>query len=199
MVETAIVLLAAGASKRMGQPKQLLSWGVHTLIENAILETLKVNEARVFVVLGANYRLIHEKIENYPVTVLNHLNWEQGIGSSIAFGVSKIDKLKMYKRVVVVLADQPSVQYQNITSLIHSHVKNKSSISITVCNNYKGVPAIFQKDLFSELMLLSDDNGAKSMIKKHKYSVLEFVIDDEILDVDTLEDYQKIIKRFEFN
>ena len=83
----AIVILAAGASKRMGEPKQLLKWGDTTLINHAINTAVAVNSKEILLVLGAHYELIEKSIENSEVTILNNLHWEKGLGKSIAFAI----------------------------------------------------------------------------------------------------------------
>ena len=68
----AVVILAAGASKRMGEPKQLLKWGDNTLITHTIQTTLKLKTDTIYVVLGANFKLIKNSINHFPITILNN-------------------------------------------------------------------------------------------------------------------------------
>ncbi len=85
MAKIPILLLAAGGSSRMGQPKQLLPWGNRTLIEHQILTLQKAGQP-VNVVLGSNSDLVMPVIEKYPVNIFVNPNWESGMGSSISFG-----------------------------------------------------------------------------------------------------------------
>jgi len=80
----AVVILAAGASKRMHSPKQLLSWDKNTLIAHAIETALKLEVKEVIVVLGANYQFIEQEIKHYPITILNNKDWALGLGKSLA-------------------------------------------------------------------------------------------------------------------
>lgn len=192
--KSAIVILAAGNSSRMGCAKQLLSWKNTTLVENAIQQAIEVSHSEVFVVLGANDELIFDKIKKYPINVLVHRQWKNGIGSSIAYGVKEIHNSSIYQRVVLLLADQPNITTHDVNCLLQHHIHKNNKITVTVCRNYTGVPVVFEKDFFKELMLLSGDCGAKSIIYQHRKKVTEFVIDKKILDIDTKEDYDKMLK-----
>ncbi|NIJ44026.1 molybdenum cofactor cytidylyltransferase [Wenyingzhuangia heitensis] len=195
MIEnTAFLILAAGASKRMGTPKQLLSFKTDVLLTHAIKQVLQVSTENVFVVLGANYKSILKKIRSLSVNVIEHKEWEKGIGSSIAFGVSQIQQTNKYKRVMLLLADQPNIKADDLQQILRHHFNNKNKITVTACYNYTGVPVVFEHYFFKELTLLSSDNGAKSILKKYESIVSDFLIEKEIVDIDTPEDYDKMLK-----
>ena len=117
MKKVAILILSAGASKRMGTPKQLLKWGKETLLENAVSTAVNVENASLFVVLGANAELIQQKI-TLNAEALYHKDWKQGLGSSIAFGVGTLQKLD-FDGVLIMLADQPFVTSYYLKELIN--------------------------------------------------------------------------------
>lgn len=194
IVNTAFLILAAGSASRMNQPKQLLPFKNDVLLTHVIKQALAVSRENVFVVLGANNNLISQEIKSFSVNILCNKQWKKGIGSSIAYGVSEIQQLKKYKRVVVLLADQPSISNIDIQHILEYHINHQNKITVTACINYTGVPAVFEQEFFNELMLLSNDDGAKPILKKHKLQVSKFVIDKEILDIDTPEEYDKILK-----
>lgn len=194
IVDTAFLILAAGSSRRMNQPKQLLPFKNDVLLTHVIKQALAVSKENVFVILGANSNLISQEIKSFSVNILCNKQWKKGIGGSIAYGVSEIKKLKKHHRVVVLLADQPSISTKYIQSLLIDHVNHQNKITVTACRNYTGVPAVFEQDFFQELILLSNDDGAKPILKKHKLQVSKFVTDKEILDIDTPEEYDKILK-----
>ncbi|ANW97333.1 hypothetical protein AXE80_13970 [Wenyingzhuangia fucanilytica] len=192
---TAFLILAAGGSARMQEPKQLLPFKNEMLLTHTIKQVLGVSKQHVFVVLGANYKSISKTIQGFSIEVLQHLKWEKGIGSSIAFGVSQIQKKNKYQRIVIVLSDQPEVCSKDLEQVLENHIINKNKITVTACYNYTGVPAVFDKDFFEELKKLSDDTGAKSIIKRNQCQVSHFKIDKEILDIDTSDDYDKMLKK----
>lgn len=192
MNNVAILILAGGASSRMGEPKQLLKLGNKTMLSSVITKVLDVKNQDTFVVLGANYSKIERLFKGVVSCVVNN-NWSKGIGTSISCGVAKLMKSNKYMHVVIVLADQPGIEVCDLNKLLEVHKKEKSKITVSSFINYRGVPAVFHKDMFSDLVLLSDDEGAKSVIKKYQDQVLEVVFNKELLDIDTVDDYQKML------
>ncbi|ALJ03793.1 hypothetical protein APS56_00890 [Pseudalgibacter alginicilyticus] len=187
----ATVILAAGASKRMGVPKQLLKWGDSTLLEHAIVQALQLNTIEVIVVLGANFNRIKPQIEHYPITILNNKNWEVGLGKSIAFAVEYLIKSKRsIEGVLITLADQPFIESSFLNLLIDGFLPNKSQIIATLYEDAKqGVPVLFCKKYFNELSYLNDDIGAKVLLEKHGVEVKVFKPKIENIDMDFKIDY----------
>lgn len=195
MNQIAIVILAAGSAKRMGQSKQLLPWGDSTLLDSAIKNALSANANNFFVLLGAYKNEIKEKIDLSKTIVLINENWEQGLGSSIASATAEIDKKYTdINAVLFVLGDQPFISSFHLNAMIQFHNKEKELIIITKKKDYKGVPVLFPRKFFSELMSLSNDEGAKQIIKRNKNQVSEIVTLDNIADIDTLESYSELLK-----
>jgi molybdenum cofactor cytidylyltransferase len=191
------VVLAAGASTRMGSPKQLLNWGNSTLLEHTLNTVLELNSSEVVVVLGANFEIIKSEISKYPVTVLNNTSWKVGLGKSIAVAVEYIQKLD-YKvdGVMIVLADQPLIDSRFLGELCNAFNPNNNQIITTSYKNGKrGVPVIFDKHYFEELMLLDDDDGAKTLLKTYANSVNSLKPQSENLDIDSKEDYNYLHKK----
>ncbi|SFC45251.1 molybdenum cofactor cytidylyltransferase [Algibacter lectus] len=190
------VVLAAGASTRMRSPKQLLNWGNSTLLEHTLNTVLELNSSEVVVVLGANFEIIQSEIYKYPVTVLNNISWKVGLGKSIAVAVEYIQKLN-YKvdGVMIVLADQPLIDSRFLGELCNAFNPNNNQIITTSYKNGKrGVPVIFDKYYFEELMLLNDDDGAKTLLETYANSVNSLKPQFENLDIDSKEDYNYLHK-----
>ncbi|WP_159020073.1 NTP transferase domain-containing protein [Algibacter sp. L3A6] len=191
------VVLAAGASTRMGSPKQLLNWGNSTLLEHTLNTVLDLNSSEVVVVLGANFEIIKSEISKYPVAVLNNTSWKVGLGKSIAVAVEYIQKLN-YKvdGVMIVLADQPLINSRFLGELCNAFSPNNNQIITTSYKNGKrGVPVIFDKHYFEELILLNDDDGAKTLLKTYANSVNSLKPQSENLDIDSKEDYNYLHKK----
>ncbi len=191
-----LVVLAAGESKRMGEPKQLLPWQGKTLIEHAVETALKVEVEKVTVVLGANHSVIKNKIKNYPVEIILNPEWKSGLGSSISRTVSGFMNAESnLEGVMFILADQPFVTSAYLTQMLRRFQPKAKQILTTKYNDGKqGVPTLFSSFYFEELSKLSGDSGAKSIIKKHKISVESLKAPFENMDVDSKEDYEKAVK-----
>jgi molybdenum cofactor cytidylyltransferase len=192
--ETAILVLAAGSSQRLGMPKQLLAYKETTLLAHTITQLLSLKEGPVFVVLGAYFQKIKASISHFPVTILENTSWEKGLASSIHLGVSHIETETSFSKVLITLSDLPlfdAIHYQN---LLHTHQKGKKlGITITKYLDNKGVPVVFSDHYFSSLQELSGDEGAKSVVQKNKSDVAYYEANIAYFDVDTVASYQKLL------
>jgi len=190
----AIVILAAGASKRMGKPKQLLKWGDDTLINHTIKTAIKLNTKELIVVLGAHSELMKNNIDSSEMTILNNLNWEKGLGTSIACAIDYLQNSKpKVDAVLIILCDQPLITSNFLKSIVSKFQPNKQQIIATSYGKGKqGVPALFHKVYFNELITLSDDQGAKDLLKKHQTQVETLLPPTENMDLDTIEDYTNL-------
>lgn len=194
MPKTAILILAAGESKRMGEPKQLLPYNNSTLLLHSIEQANSIKYSDVFIVIGAHFADIFKSIRGQKVTILKNNNWEDGMGSSLSKGIELIKKKNNYDRVLVTLADTPLVTKEHYEELISLSDTTGKRIILTNYEEVAGVPAIFDKSLFNELSLLSDNEGAKPVVKKYKKEVLKMTSKTPFFDVDTKEAYQKLLK-----
>jgi len=195
MKQIAIILLAAGNAKRMGQSKQLLPWGDSTLLGSVIENILSADANEIFVVLGAYRNEIKEKIDLSKTTTIINENWQQGLGSSIALATTEIEKKYPHiNAVLFVLADQPFISSIHLNAMINLHEKDKEAIIITRKEEYEGVPVLFPRKYFSKLMVLSNDEGAKQIIDKNRDEVIEVISQCDINDIDTVESYVELLK-----
>ena len=195
MNQIAIVVLAAGNAKRMGQSKQLLRWGDSTLLGSTVQTILSTDADKVFVVLGAYSDEIRDKVDLSETIVLVNENWKQGLGSSIALAVAVInEKYSGINAVLFTLADQPFISNIHLNTIMKLHIKEEQAIIITRKEEYRGVPVLFPRKFFPELMLLSNDEGAKQIVANNKNQVEEVLTQDEVEDIDTYEAYVRLFK-----
>ena len=193
----AIIILAAGASRRMGEAKQLLQLGGMTLIKRAVKTALAVPSESVIVVLGARHDQIQKEIEDLDCHIVINESWEKGMGTSLSVGIEKV--LAMEQAIdgcLILLADQPFLSARHLELLISTFVKYPNPIIATQHNATIGVPAIFDRSLFPNLLQLYADKGARQLIKTHLSYTRTISINDEIEDIDTPEDFAKAVKRF---
>ena len=188
----AAIVLAAGASKRLGKPKQLLPYKESTLLNHTITELLKLQNVDVYVVLGAYADAILLTIHKLKVTPLIHSGWEDGMGSSLAFGMKAIAD-KNYDGVLVSLSDLPFIKTEHYQKLL-SDFEQQKSIVITDYQNFSGVPCMIPSQHFSELQKLTGDEGAKPVIEKYKKEVSKVNSETPYFDVDTDESYEQLLR-----
>lgn len=189
----AIIILAAGESKRMiGKIKQLLPWKHTTLLGNAIQQAKLSKANKVYLVLGAHQEAIKANLEVSEIEYIVNQDWQNGIGSSIAVGFETILGSKMpCDAVLIMLADQPLMDTDYLNELIHVWDSTNKSIVATQYNGKAGVPAIFGKVHFEELRKLNHDQGAKHIIDKS--DILVVSSQGKEVDVDTWEAYQNLL------
>lgn len=193
MSKTAILILAAGESKRMGQPKQLLPYKDSTLLLEKIKQFQNLEKTQVFVVLGAFFKDIFPSLRELPVKVVLNSNWAEGMGSSLSKGIELIQKKEMFDRVLITLADLPLMESSHYEELIEMSKTQGKRIVQTEYDETSGVPVVFDKSLFNSLRRLKNEEGAKPLIDKYKKEVIKLRSTTPYFDVDTSDAYQKLL------
>ncbi|GLU53807.1 nucleotidyltransferase family protein [Dyadobacter frigoris] len=189
----AIVILAAGKSARLGQPKQLLPFKGKSLICHCVEIARKVVE-NVVVVTGAERKRIESEIKNSAVEIVYNPEWEEGIASSIRSGLAYVtEKNPDINEVIFMVCDQPFVTADLLHKLIKEKELSTKSIVASCYSEIAGTPVIFDKSIFPELMELTGDMGARKIIIKSKdrMSTVDFPLGN--VDMDTADDYKKLL------
>ena len=188
-----ILILAAGSSSRLGHPKQLVKINGKTLLQKITETAIASDYSPVAVVLGAYLKKIKPFIENMPVHILENKNWENGMGSSIACGMNfLINKFPKLNAVVILVCDQYLLSEKNILDLVEKYKKTETDIIASKYGNTIGVPALFSKNKFEELLKLNEKVGAKKIINKYLGSTAIVDFSDGVFDLDTEEDLLKL-------
>ena len=189
-----IILLAAGSSTRMGQPKQLLDIAGKPLIAHAIDIALQTDATNLVVVLGANPGLFLRKTRDLRLHYVVNENWQRGMGSSLKAGLNHLFRLSPdTDAVLVMVADQPLVTPNHLTSLMTS-INDKHQIAASHYNETIGVPVAFGKIAFPELFNMEDQTGAKKILTTTKLYVNRIDFPGGAIDLDTPEDYQAFLR-----
>ena len=193
MQKIAILILAAGSSSRMGTAKQLLPYKKTTLLGWTI-EQVKTSKANaIYCVLGANAAIIKQQINQYKIETIFNADFKNGLSTSILVGVNHIIA-KNFDSVLITLADQPNINPKYLDELIITSEENPKKI---IASNYEtkiGVPAIFPKNYFNQLLNLKGDKGASLFLNNHVSETIKMPLFN-LIDIDTKEDYQKLINK----
>jgi len=192
--EFGVVILAAGASTRLGQPKQLLAYAGKTLVEHAAQTALDSGAHEVVVVVGADALAIEEKLATLSVRVVINSDWEEGMGSSIRLGVSSL--ATVIECVVIALCDQPRMTSDLVRALAERHFETGAPIVACTYNSVIGAPSAFGVELFPSLMSLQGDTGARELIRKSQIPIQTVAFGGGSLDVDTEADYRRLVDEF---
>ena len=188
-----IIILAAGASTRLGKPKQLLQYQGKTLLAHAINEALNSNADEVVVILGKNANLFKKEIDEKKVRVAVNSSWEEGMASSLRLGIYTLLKDKPYiDAVIFMVCDQPHISSSILNELIK--IQQKTTKQIVTCNygDSMGPPALFHKKYFEDLVKLSGDTGAREIIQRNMNDVATIPFPAGKIDIDTEQDYDNL-------
>jgi molybdenum cofactor cytidylyltransferase len=191
-MKTGAVILAAGKASRFGSPKQLLEVDGETLLDRACRTALEAGCGPVVRIVGAHADLILERRCPEEVETLIHADWEKGMGSSLAAGVSKLLALcPDLEAVFVLLTDQPSVTVE----LLETMKSGLQRASIVWCGhrNVTGPPALFAREHFQELLALDGDRGAKAVAARHQAAVIQFP--EAAWDIDSPETWERFLAK----
>ena len=190
---TGAVILAAGGSSRIRQPKQLLPFRGKALVRAVIDAACEAACSPVVVVIGSNGEKIHPELPQANVMEVRNTNWQRGIGSSIRSGVKALtDHAPDVEALVLLVCDQPAVNARVIEALIAMHETTKKEIVAASYADTVGVPALFNRSFFERLLSLGDEAGAKSIILQNPERVAQFPFPEGAIDIDTWEDWEKL-------
>lgn len=191
--KVAIIILAAGSSTRMGHSKQLLDIGGIKLLPHTAGEALKSNAHSVWIVLGNNATQHEEAIAHLNVHVIANSNWAAGMGSSLKIGLQQVITQNKSDAVIISVCDQPLISASIFNQLIE---KFKMGAKAVACkySNVAGVPALFGRDCFDELLHVGDQEGAKKVLA-HVQDLKTIDFPGGAHDLDTPEDYDSFIRQ----
>jgi molybdenum cofactor cytidylyltransferase len=191
-----IIILAAGQSSRLGSPKQLLEFEGRKLIVGAIETASYFSPYPVVVVLGAHAEIIKSYLEMPDIKLVQNENWNQGVSSSIKKGIEEMNLYYPHvDGLILMVCDQPYLDHTTIQKLID--LQSQTDLAAAACeyDGILGTPALFHKSLFGELSILEGDKGARKLLESMNEKVARLPFSAGATDIDTQEDYLKLIKR----
>lgn len=198
-ITTGIAILAAGASARMGQPKQLLRFQGQSLLLRCLRTALSSPFRPVVVVLGANAALIEKELLEQPVIIAYNPDWPAGMGGSVAMGLEVLLQAEpALQAAFFLLADQPYLDAPLLLDMAAMLERKPDKWGVVASyGDTIGVPALFSQALFPELLALRGQQGAKTLIYLHQSKLLTLPFPKGQFDLDTPEDWQAFREREE--
>lgn len=191
-----IITLAAGESARMGEPKQLLRFQGETLLRRTAKIALAVSK-RVVVTLGARIEITRKEIADLPLEIVENANWKAGMSGSIKVGLEELLKdASKLQAVILMVCDQPFTDETLLAKIIETFEATNALIVASEYQNTLGVPALFHRNLFPELLALDAQSGAKRLIRKYRGLTATVSFSKGSFDIDTPTDYENLLKTF---
>ncbi len=192
-MNTGLVLLAAGSSNRMGQPKQLLPFNGRPLIRHVLSVAHASLCDDVVVVLGKFSDQIVPLIDTTKAIVVHNHHWEEGMASSIRCGLEALLKKRPAAGAAIfMVCDQPFVSSTLLNELIRTKAETAKTIIASTYQGAIGTPALFDKIFFERLMQLHGQEGAKKIIMQHIHDVKTIPFPMGYIDIDTPGDYEEL-------
>jgi molybdenum cofactor cytidylyltransferase len=186
------IVLAAGGSSRLGQPKQLLDWHGKPLVWHAACKALNSGLSPVLVVIGAHAAEVETALHDLPVIITHNPNWQAGQSTSVVRGVAELPP--EIGSAIFLLADQPQVSETLIRSLKELHRRTLAPIIAPQIGGRRANPVLFDRVTFSDLSALSGDTGGRALFSRYRVEWLPWHDETLLLDVDTPDDYQRLLE-----
>ena len=191
------LVLAAGLSRRMGAPKQLLSFGNRTVLQSAVDTLLAADLAGVLVVLGHQAEVVQQSLGHRPVTCCVNPDYHEGMFSSVLCGLQHLPETA--DAILIALGDQPHIHAQVIQAVIRAYSDTGSGIVIPVWEGKRGHPALIDLHRYRDKILaLSGAEGLKPLMRGYPEDTLEVPVDHAgiLHDLDTPEDYRQALDTY---
>jgi molybdenum cofactor cytidylyltransferase len=189
-----IIVLAAGCSRRLGQPKQLLSHQGKSLIRHTVDCAIASLCDPILVVVGAYADEVRSEVGDLAVSVVENPYWSMGLSTSIRVGIQTLQQYKPpLKAAILTLCDQPFLTTQLINQLVNTYQATQNAIVATYYADTLGVPALFTVPVWDKLHELEGDRGAKALIQQWpKEGITSVPFAQGHVDIDTWEDWRSL-------
>lgn len=193
MKRIGLILLAAGGSRRLGHPKQLLEYEGRTLLRRAAMAACGSRCDPIVIVLGAEYDRCMGELAGLPTRAVLNPQWSEGIAGSIRLGLTALlEDVPEIEAAVLCLCDQPHLSSAVLNTLVSAYLGTGKSIVASKYNDTLGAPALFDVSRFPDLLKLSGDEGARRLFTRMPEEVVAVPFSEGAHDVDTPEDYRRL-------
>ncbi|MCY3538645.1 MAG: nucleotidyltransferase family protein [Acidimicrobiia bacterium] len=194
-MSVAALVLAGGEAQRFGRPKQLADWKGKTLLSHVVdlVETWPGVES-VYIVLGARAEEIMDQADLSGHTVIENLEWQEGLASSLRAGLDFLIGERSVKQALLVLGDQPHLTGEVVPKLVEAQKRSRRPVVIPRYRFTRGHPVLVHRSIWHELVTgLNGDQGARNLFLSHPDWVEEVRVDAPPPgDIDTPEDLERL-------
>lgn len=186
------IILAAGASSRMGQSKPLLVWRGQPFIAHVARAALAAELAPVVVVTGARGDEVRAALTDAPVEMVHNPEWAEGQSTSVRAGLRALPPDT--SATIFLLADQPQVPRELLRALVEHYLQTRPPIVAPMIDGRRGNPVLFDRGAFADLMSLQGDAGGRQVFARYPVAYVPWLDASLLLDVDTREDYARLLQ-----
>lgn len=188
-MKTGVIILAAGAAKRMKAPKMLLPFGDTFILSHLIKEAKKINPGSLVVVTGSYHNEIKAAVEDPFVELIQNFNWQEGMAGSIALGIASLQKENL-DNCFIVVSDQPFLDHKLLLDMQEKSAQTGKGIIAAFYEGVAGTPVLFAAKYFEQLQELRGDYGAKAILQRNPRDLATVAFPLGSMDIDTPADYQ---------
>jgi len=186
-------VLAAGESRRMGQPKQLLPFEGEPLVRRVARRALASRLAEVIVVVGHVAEAVRQTLTGLDVRIVENPAYRQGQSTSVIAGLEAL--APQSDAAMFLMADQPFLDASLINRIIETYEETGGLILVPTYKGRRGSPVLFDRSLFDELHQITGDEGGRQVLRRHPQAIVCVPLDSErpLLDIDTPEGYRRLL------
>jgi molybdenum cofactor cytidylyltransferase len=195
--DTAGIILAAGASTRLGRPKQLVLLDGQPLLERVINAALESNLDHIVLVLGSHAaeikRALGSILDHNKLSILVNPNYHTGMAGSLKMGIRQIKNV--YGAAMIILADHPNVDSGLINHLLARFQATDKAICVPTFKGRRGHPVCLSQKFYADIRSLTGDIGAREILRDHPDQLLTVELDSDraFMDIDTKSDLERAI------
>jgi molybdenum cofactor cytidylyltransferase len=186
------IILAAGESRRMGQPKMLLPWGSSTIIRAVCEHAVGCRLHEIVVVAGEQFEEIQRQLADLPVRIVyNPLHAEGEMLFSLQTGLQSIWHTS--SACLAFLGDQPAIETDTVSKIVDAYYQGQGRIVAPTYEGRQGHPVLIDKAFWQEILDLPPGKAPRDMLQAHEREIYSVAVNTPsvIQDIDTLEDYQR--------